>query len=50
MLDLNDANLITEENDDFITLKIDDPEVLVFLSVSENQGVINQDFLEFFTI
>ncbi len=35
---------------DFETYNIDDPEVLNFLSLNENQISINKDFLEFFTI
>lgn len=35
---------------DFETYNLDDPEVLKFLSLNENQISINKDFLEFFTI
>ncbi len=41
-----------ENNDDTDddTLKLDDPRVWVFLSGGETQGLMNADFLEFFTI
>ena len=38
------------KNKDYETYKIDDPQVFDFLSGGETQGLMNADFLEFFTI
>lgn len=46
MVDFETINLETEN--EFETYKLNDPEVLVFLSI--NEKTINKDFLEFFTI
>lgn len=46
MVDLKAINSETEI--EFETYKLNDPEVLVFLSI--NEKTINKDFLEFFTI
>lgn len=32
------------------TLKLDDPRIWVWLSSAENQGFMNEDFVDFFTI
>lgn len=32
------------------TLKLDDPRIWVWLSSAENQGFMNEDFVNFFTI
>ena len=32
------------------TLKLDDPRIWVWLSSAENQGLMNEDFVDFFTI
>ena len=39
---------IDEINED--TLKLDDPRLWVWLSRPEKQGVMNEDFVDFFTI
>lgn len=38
------------KNKEYETYTIDDPQVFVFLSGGETQGLMNADFLEFFTI
>lgn len=38
------------KNKEYETYTIDDPQVFVFLSGVETQGLMNADFLEFFTI
>ncbi|CCY62646.1 MAG: hypothetical protein ACLSA2_05695 [Candidatus Gastranaerophilaceae bacterium] len=45
----NDMEAV-DSNMQYETLSIDDPEVFVFLSGGETQGLMNADFLEFFTI
>ncbi len=45
----NDMDAVNK-NKDYETYKIDDPQVFVFLSGGETQGLMNADFLEFFTI
>ncbi len=45
----NDMDAV-DKNMQFETLNIDDPQVFVFLSGGETQGLMNADFLEFFTI
>ena len=45
----NDMEAV-DKNMQFETLDIDDPQVFVFLSGGETQGLMNADFLEFFTI
>ena len=32
------------------TLKLDDPRIWIWLSSAENQGFMNEDFVDFFTI
>lgn len=32
------------------TLKLDDPRIWVWLSSADNQGLMNEDFVDFFTI
>lgn len=32
------------------TLKLDDPRIWLWLSSAENQGFMNEDFVDFFTI
>ena len=39
-----------DKNMQFETLNIDDPQVFIFLNGGETQGLMNADFLEFFTI
>lgn len=39
---------IDEINED--TLKLDDPRIWVWLSSADNQGLMNEDFVDFFTI
>lgn len=41
---------VTIDNDDYETLDIEDPLVWLYLAPKENKGLINEDFLEFFTI
>lgn len=41
---------VTIDNEDYETLDIEDPLVWVFLDGGETQGLMNADFLEFFTI
>ena len=41
-------NKINEIHED--TLKLDDPRIWVWLSSTENQGFMNEDFVNFFTI
>lgn len=45
----NDMEAV-DSNMQYETLSIDAPEVFVFLSGGETQGLMNADFLEFFTI
>ena len=45
----NDMEAV-DKNMKFETLDIDDPQGFVFLSGGETQGLMNADFLEFFTI
>jgi|GEM_PF-3313258 hypothetical protein len=56
---MNDAfELYVNENfenyktDDILedTLKLDDPRIWIWLSNTENQGFMNEDFIDFFTI
>ena len=41
---------VTIDNEDYETLDIDDPLVWLYLDKEESQGLMNADFLEFFTI
>ena len=41
---------VTIDNEDYETLDIDDPLVWLYLDKEESQGLMNEDFLEFFTI
>lgn len=41
---------VTIDNEDYETLDIKDPVVWVFLDGGETQGLMNADFVEFFTI
>ena len=41
---------VTIDNKDYETLDIKDPVVWVFLDGGETQGLMNADFVEFFTI
>lgn len=41
---------VTIDNEAYETLDIEDPLVWVFLDGGETQGLMNADFLEFFTI
>lgn len=45
----NDMEAV-DKNMQFETLNIDDPQVFIFLNGGETQGLMNADFLEFFTI
>lgn len=45
----NDMDAV-DKNMQFETLNIDDLQVFVFLNGGETQGLMNTDFLEFFTI
>ena len=41
---------VTIDNEDYEALDIKDPVVWVFLDGGETQGLMNADFVEFFTI
>mgnify|MGYP000053758414 CR=1 FL=1 len=41
---------VTIDDEDYETLDIDDPLVWLYLDKEESQGLMNADFLEFFTI
>ncbi len=41
---------VTIDNEDYETLDIEDPLVWLYLDGQESQGLMNADFLEFFTI
>ena len=41
---------VTIDDEDYETLDIDDPLVWLYLDKEESQGLMNEDFLEFFTI